>query len=463
MKKCFAAAAAVLLALLTAVSASAEGYVMKKKPSFYEKIIRYESEYVISLSLGNGVIGFGKPSVTSGLSVATMPEADGVSPEVYSTWPCTRVVPYFSAFAALGLCENAYEGGRDTVLAYINWYISHMNTAQSDVNGVAGTVYDYYCFVDPSDPEHVIEVTYMDALGDKTRNYDSTDSYAATFLKLLCSYTDNYDPDFLNDKAGLVETLVGTIYSTYCADIGLTGAKPDYMVCYLMDNCEVYEGLAAISEKFPEYAEKAEQIRQGIIGALDSGKGYYYPAVFENGSSAYEMGDTASFEYYPQATSQLFPIIFGVTEKDGDMSETLYTLFNSLYGIKGVSGKDWTRIDAGSGYPWALNLRAAVIMEDWERAEDFVESVYTKFVSAGHPYPYYCAEAGHILIAVGELMEKAFDGTGEDSSVSGDADTSVSGSGNGFIKALPYIALAAAVIGGAAAVIFAVRYKPKKK
>ena len=60
-------------------------------------------------------------------------------------------------------------------------------------------------------------------------------------------------------------------------------------------------------------------------------------------------------------------------------------------------------------------------------------------------------------------MEKAFDGTGEDSSVSGDADTSVSGSGNGFIKALPYIALAAAVIGGAAAVIFAVRYKPKKK
>ena len=31
MKKCFAAAAAVLLALLTAVSASAEGYVMKKK------------------------------------------------------------------------------------------------------------------------------------------------------------------------------------------------------------------------------------------------------------------------------------------------------------------------------------------------------------------------------------------------------------------------------------------------
>ena len=455
---------AVLLCFPFTITAYGEEYTMKYKKSFYEKVINAEYAYIKSLVLPNGAVGYGFPAVDSSFNVSSLPTVDGIEPEEYTIWKCTRVVPYFSAFAVLGVMETDKEDAQDIALGYINWYTSHMNTKESDVNGVAGTVYDYYVFVSP-DEKQTVEVTYMDIYGDKSRNYDSTDSYASTFIQILCAYTEKYDSTFLDDKKDLLDTLTSVINATYCTKPSLTGAKPDYMVCYLMDNCEVYGAYRDLAKLFPEYKAEADKFRDAINSSL-SADGYYYPAVFENGKAAYEITDINNFEYYPHATSQLFPITFGIVDGDSDTAKRQYELFNSLYGQKGVSGRDWTAVDCGDAYPWALNLRAAVIMKDYERAERYVRDVYTRFIMTGHTSNYYCAEAGHILIALTQLCKDAYDDEDASQTVSdvvSDTSTPVTANkdNSALKKALPFIALGVLAAVGVVAAVLIIKNKKK--
>lgn len=449
---------AILLCLMFPLTAYGEGYEMKYKESYYQKIINAEYSYIKSLVLPNGAIGYGYTAVNDTLDTSALPAANGVSPEEYTKWECTRIVPYFSAFAVLGAMETGKEDAGELALGYINWYISHMNTAESDVNGVAGTVYDYYVFVSP-DKSRVAEVTYMDIYGDTGRNYDSTDSYAATFIQILCAYTLKYDSTFLDDKKDLIDTLTGVIYSTYCEKTGLTGAKPDYMVCYLMDNCEVYGAFRDLSALFPEYGDDAENFKNAINTSLLA-DGYYYPAVFADGAPAYEITDINSFPYYPHATSQLFPITFGILDPGSDTAAYQYDLFNSLYGKSGTAGADWTSVDCGDSYPWALNLRAAVIMEDYERTEDYVSVLYSRFISTGHTSNYYCGEAGHVIIALTQLCDKVFEDETDVSEQVSVPETPADNK-NAFLKILIPAVAAGFALG--AIVFFAVKKSKKKK
>ncbi len=453
----------VLLCFASIIVLPAEAYDMKYGKSFYEKVITLECEYIESLALPNGAVGYDVPKTGGDFDVSTLPTVDGITPEEYTKWASTKVVPYFSAFAVLGIMEADYKNAEEIALNYINWYIASMNTEESDVNGVAGTVYDYQVFVSP-DKKKAVQVSFIDIYGDNARNYDSTDSYASTFIQILCAYTQKYDNSFLDDKKDLLETLKSVIYSTYCEKVSLTGAKPDYMVCYLMDNCEVYAGFRDLSALYPEYEADAERFKNGIKKSLYCDDGYYYPAVFENGKAAYTIDDKASFDFYPHGTSQLFPITFGILESTSDDAKAQYELFNSLYGQDGKAGKDWTTADCGDSYPWALNLRAAVKMGDMRRAERYVYYVYTKYIAANHSGNYYCGEAGNMLYALTELCEKGVWETESESSSPAVSDTSeavTTPKSRSFKKYIPYIALGASVVLGTAAIIWALNKKKK--
>ena len=94
--------------------------------------------------------------------------------------------------------------------------------------GVHGTVYDH-------------EVWYG---VPSTQSYDSSDSYAATFLTLVRAYYDTTgDAAFLRGIEADLRLVAGAIYSTMDPRDGLTYAKADYRIKYLMDNAEVYRGL----------------------------------------------------------------------------------------------------------------------------------------------------------------------------------------------------------------------------
>lgn len=373
-----------------------------EKREYYDKIIDKEIDFIKSLVLDCGAIGMYKPK-SSKVSIS-LPFTDGISPDVYGKWENAKVVPYYSHAAVLGLMEcdevrNTFFG-KEISLNYINWYISHMN--EKDVNGVKGTVYDYYIFQSEG---KTVEVP--------TEDYDSTDSYAALFIEVLDTYSRVYDREFLKGKADTIGTLVDVMLSTYVNELNLTTAKTTYPMCYLMDNCEVYRGFICAESIYREYLndkEKAEacgnyagKVKQAILKAFwMEDKGIFTAGAFENGKNAYATGDTTAF--YPHGACQLYPVIFGVVQPNDKKAVEAYNYFKENYCLKGVNGRDWSLFDInGESFPWCSLLRCVVKMGDFKLAQRFVKVMCSRFVNKFHPSPFYCYESGCLLSAISDI------------------------------------------------------------
>ncbi len=275
--------AALMLALpFAAFAEQSDGAQYVQNKNYYSAILEKELEYLDKLTLECGAVAMYPPEVSSYPGL-TLPTVDGVAPSEYTKWPSASVVPYFSDTMVLGAirADSAMgtERAKENALKYINWYISHMNTAESDICGVAGTVYDYHIF--QSNDGRTVELTDMEMYasqypnGGNTHNYDSTDSYAAMFLQILYEYAKTYDADFLNGKAELVQTLIDVMMSDYIYSLDLTIAKPNYPACYLMDNCEVYCGFVSAANIYTEFlndsakatecASRAGKVKNAIL------------------------------------------------------------------------------------------------------------------------------------------------------------------------------------------------------
>lgn len=448
--------------------------------SFYETILNREIDYVISLSLPNGAIPMMLPKFESSNDLA-LETVNGISPDEYKNWARGKIVPYFSDSAVMGMMDAdrvlGTQRGKDTAFAYINWYISHMNTRESDICGVAGTVYDYYIF--KSTDGRLVEVTLHDAYAkkyptDNPNDYDSTDSYAAMFLEILLAYTDLYDSSFLQDKEALADTLIDVLESTYIKSLNLTVAKPNYQICYLMDNCEVfrgYESAAGIYEKYLNNAEKAgkcrekaELVRKAILTTMwSNGDACFKAAVSPSGKAEYSNDMT---EFYPQATCQLFPILFGIVDPADKKAITAYSNFKDNFCQRGVKGKDWSVMDTGATYPWCIAARAVVQMKDYALAEQYIQLIYRAYIRGSHNYPYYNSESGSIMMACAVLYELApedepAESSAEDSAPAEESKPEEKSAGTPFRNVLPWIIGGACIL--AAAGIFGYVFASKKK
>ena len=126
--------------------AAAVGKTNLHTKDYYRDIMKREITFVKRAALDCGAIGMYAPAV-SDYAGMELPAVDGISPDEYKTWRSAKVMPYFSDTAVLGVIRAdramGTAEGKEVCLNYIDWYISRMNTAESDVNGVAGTVYDY--------------------------------------------------------------------------------------------------------------------------------------------------------------------------------------------------------------------------------------------------------------------------------------------------------------------------------
>jgi hypothetical protein len=216
-----------------------------------------------------------------------------------------RLVPYFSNLAALGWTEAARvttdTAQRRRFLAstekWLGWYAAHMNPD--------GTIYD---FEGPPDA--------LKATGD----FDSSDSYAATFALLAWRHREaSADTALLQKLKPALRSAYGAVLLTMDGD-GLTYAKPFYSEKYLMDNLEVAAGLAAFSRCFRELGETAlasdalahlARIKAGIPR-------YFRPEI---GAFGYTMGTfgVVSGELkvpYPDVLAQL--MVFSWASKGDD-------------------------------------------------------------------------------------------------------------------------------------------------
>jgi len=291
-----------------------------------------------------------------------------------------KIVPYFANFAAKTLVD--IDPGR--ARRYMNWYLDHLN--RPDRFGLAGTVYDY-------------ELSDMGWL--PTLEYDSADSYAATFLSLVSHYLARTgDRDFVESNLDDINLVASVLLALQDKD-GLTFVAPGSSTKYLMDNCEVYRGLIDWAEALlllgrPEAASQmtfaAENVRLGIERVFYSAhRGQYAHTVSWYGKKYPKPG-----RWYPDAVSQLYLITEGVLRTDDQRAYRMWSSFNEQFPA-------WNECGTYDGFPWAKVALAAARMGDTDRADRFLAWVAEEFGQKARPYPWYVLESAHIVDLYGEI------------------------------------------------------------
>src|SRR5262249_6211935 len=108
----------------------------------------------------------------------------------------------------------------------------------------------------------------------------------------------------------------GAIRSTQRAD-GLTGAKPDWMVAYLMDDSEAYAGLRAAARLAHAFGDPAlEQTADGAGDAIANGiAALWDPATSSFDWAVHPDGTRVPADWsqlYPDAVSEAWAVRYGV-------------------------------------------------------------------------------------------------------------------------------------------------------
>lgn len=334
--------------------------------------------------------------------LASMQLSNGALPMTKAENGELRMNPYFADIAALALLDDA-EKYADNVVKYMDWHFEHLNTAQEDFNGLDGTIYDYVITV----KNGVVESEAISE-PDNADSYDTTDSYAATFLTVVYKYfCKTGDSAYLVDHAQDLKRITDVIFSNL--QNGLTYAKPNHRVKYLMDNCEVYEGAIAAAGIFEqivlggkdEYAalrDECNELISTVKKNINSKLWNYVGGYYRPGIAAYVSVPTKVFSwnlYYPQATSQLFPIICGVIEPNTERAEQLYGKFCDSF--------NWESFDYSDDFYWGANVYAAAKMNDVERVTQYMTN-YAPLMK-NHAWPLYNADIARTSMAAYVMLE----------------------------------------------------------
>jgi hypothetical protein len=305
--------------------------------------------------------------------------ANSIAPDGAILYGSSKINPYFSNLAAIGMTKNP--ANYQQVQNWMQWYINHLNWP--DKWGVYGTTYDY-------DYNNGAETSLNDA--------DSTDSYAATFLSVAWAYYSTGDPNaqsFVKTLAYQLDAIGQVIVLTQNSD-GLTWAKPDYQIKYLMDNCEAYRGLRDLAQLFGSafndagkqqyYNAKADLMLQGINGMWMNGAW----AVYKDGIDRLIGPNMGT--WYPDASSQMFPVMQDVISPSDPRSKQVYNQLLSAW-------PGWANLSFNSQdpFPWVMIADAAAVMGDTGRVNTYISNIQNQYVNNGFPWPFYSMEAGWFM------------------------------------------------------------------
>ena len=291
-----------------------------------------------------------------------------------------QIDPYFANIAAIGMTKDPNR--MPQVVSWMNWYTNHLNWP--DKWGLYGTTYNY---------------TVSNGVETSTNDADSTDSYAATFLTLAWNAWENGGSStrsYLSSLSYQLDVIGGVLIQTQQSD-GLTWAKPDYQIKYLMDNCEAYRGLRDLaslfqamgdSSKSSYYNAAANSMLNGILGMWMNGKWAVYKDYYGN-FIAPNMNT-----WYADATAQVFPVLMGVVTSSDTRAKQAYASFNAAW-----PGWPLLSFNAQDSFPWCLIVDAAAAMGDNTRVATYISSIQSKYVNNSFPWPFYNAEGGWFLRA----------------------------------------------------------------
>jgi hypothetical protein len=254
----------------------------------------------------------------------------------------------------------------------------------------------------PRQTAHGLTVTNV--AQSATQNADSTDSYAATFLTLVWNAWRSGDANarsYILSLSYQLDVIGGVLIQTQQSD-GLTWAKPDYQIKYLMDNCEAYRGLRDLASTFQNafgdtakaayYNAAADKMLNGILGMWLNGT----RAVYKDGIGRLAAPNMGT--WYADASAQVFPVLMGVVNSSDYRAQQSYAAFNAAW-------PGWPNLSFNSQdpFPWCLIADAAAAMGDTGRLGTYIDTVQRRYGS-GYPWPFYNAEAGWLLRANSYMM-----------------------------------------------------------
>ncbi len=260
----------------------------------------------------------------------------------------SQITPYYGNLAAIGLTKDARNYSR--VRKWMDWYLGHLN--RTDKWGLSCTIYDYAVDGGQETP---------------TNDADSTDSYAATFLSLGWSYWQTGD----HEARAWIRTIepqllcIGSVITRTQQSNGLTWAKPDYQIAYLMDNTEVYRGLRDAQQLFAAAfgdGVASDRFRAAADRTLDGIQNLLWDPSHDDYFTYLGAPATDWTVWYPDATAQLFPILQGVIDPASPRATALYATFNAKW-------PSWTSASSPDGFPWVLVSYTAALMQDKARVD----------------------------------------------------------------------------------------------
>ncbi len=307
----------------------------------------------------------------------------------------SKITPYFANFAAMALLTDPTEQNLEAVRKWMSWYFSKLNSAAEDSN-TEGSIYDYFA---PNETTN--------------RTYDSVDSYAATFLELSLRFAGISDEcktwlgQHKSELSLIAKAMLKTIDTPKNAipsgdeNDYLSIAHYGYSVKYLMDNSEVNMGLraaralqnAGLLDTTENLADLISRNSTSIKALWNNSKGNY----------DYAKDNPSSWnEFYPGATCQLYPCLFGAVSPLDAKSRMVYEKFNATY-------PEWHTGYSYTTFPWTMIVYAAAVMNDKERVDAYITHIYGINVKNEQKTNWYDAEAGALLLAIDVIRKSNAD------------------------------------------------------
>lgn len=347
---------------------------VKEKIEYYQELAKEEADWLWSQQMSNGAFAFYN-------------EFNGN----------VRVNPYFSEIVAIALInyDNSVDA-KNKIKKYMDWHFAHINSSSEDYNGLAGTIYDYTAVV-----KNGIVISES-----TKKTYDSTDSYSALFIKVLADYAKVYgDTQYIVEHKETIKDITNVIFANLSSN-GYSYAKPDYKIRYLMDNSEVYAGLVSAKYIYSNIIDDSEMVEKinKTVEFFDANfnkhwwKGDHYAPTL---STKYEEHNDFSWNnFYPNATAQMFPVIYDVIDSNSNNAKVIYSgLCNSW---------DWQDMDYISEgvdvFCWGSFALLGAKMNDVSRFDAYMNR-YKEIVDGGRLYPLYSSESAMVLMGLNTMIE----------------------------------------------------------
>lgn len=337
---------------------------------FYDEISQNEVEYLLSLQLKDGAI-----------TMYSTEDGDG------------SVNPYFANLSAYSIAKTSI--ANESVKEYLSWYIRMLNDETEDPFGIDGTIFDY-------------RVDLNDGIVYSTKSdYDSIDSYAATFLMAINEYYQSSDDEVFILK---IEKDIERVYNALMAmeSDSLFKNSLSREVKYLMDNTEVVYGLEAYIELLDEvlapkgllsYEGRLSKLQKIIIEAKSLMINDLYDAdkqafniAFDKNMNILEF-DTF-MDFYPHMTAQIFPVIFDIIEPGNEKIKHAFEVYNTEYGLSVYSVME----NGDSSFYWTVQALYYSKLSYGSSVKEYMIE-YKEELMEEHPYPIYNTEVAWIILA----------------------------------------------------------------